>query len=132
MRSNELTLTTLPKSEACAGAIQPAMSSYHHRAIYIADHFKGFGPKQFRNLFHALGLSRCEISIDSRIVRWLNEFGFPIRLSEGALSDRNYYSFVSNGVQQLSAQRGLYPCMRDAAIFASFDRGGWTEGNVVW
>ncbi len=44
---------------------------------FIDDHYQGFGPKHSRNLLQGLGLSRFEIPIDSRITKWLNEFGFP-------------------------------------------------------
>lgn len=101
-------------------------------ADFIADHFKGFGPKQSRNLLQSLALTKCEIPIDSRITKWLNDLGFPVKLSAGALSDRDYYNFVSEGFQRLCAQSGIYPCILDAAIFASFDRGGWSEENIVW
>lgn len=101
-------------------------------AGFVAKHFKGFGPKQSRNLLQSLGLTRFEIPIDSRITKWLNDFGFPVKLSAGALSDANYYEFVSEGFQQLCAKSDVYPCVLDAAIFASYDQGGWTEDNVVW
>jgi hypothetical protein len=101
-------------------------------AAFVSKHFKGFGPKQSRNLLQSLGLTRYEIPIDSRIVKWLNEFGFPIHLTAGALSDPSYFDFVSDGFQQLCLQSELVPCLVDAAIFSSFDKGGWTEENVVW
>jgi hypothetical protein len=97
---------------------------------YIDDELKGFGPKQSRNLLQWLGLTRYEIPIDSRITKWLNQFGFPIRLSASALSDKNYYDFISDGIQALCAETGIYPCILDAAIFTSYDKGGWTEENL--
>lgn len=101
-------------------------------ADFIADTFHGFGPKQARNLLQSLGLTRHEIPIDSRITKWLNEFGFPVRLSASALADRDYYAFVMDGVQALCQACELMPCVLDAAIFASFDGDGWTEENIVW
>lgn len=101
-------------------------------AAFVADRFKGFGPKQSRNLLQSLGLTRYEIPIDSRVTRWLNDFGFPVRLSAWALSDPNYYNFVSEGVQELCRQSNIYPCVLDAAIFTSFDQGGWSEKNIIW
>lgn len=100
-------------------------------ADFVEDQFKGFGPKQSRNLLQSLGLTKYEVPIDSRITRWLNDMGFPVKLTAGALSDRNYYNFVSEGFQQLCAKSRVYPCVLDAAIFTSYDRGGWTEENVV-
>lgn len=101
-------------------------------AHFIAAHYKGFGPKQSRNLLQSLGLTRYEIPIDSRIIKWLNDFGFPLKVSASALSDPDYYEFVMDGIQQLCAECGIYPCVLDAAIFASFDGDGWTAENVIW
>jgi hypothetical protein len=97
----------------------------------MEDKFKGFGPKQSRNLLQGLGLSRFEIPIDSRITKWLNAIGFPLKLTANALQDRNYYNFVSDGFQKLCEACEIMPCVLDAAIFSSFDEGKWTEENVV-
>ena len=99
---------------------------------FIDEHFQGFGPKQSRNLLQGLKLSRFEIPIDSRITKWLNDFGFPVKLTASALSDQNYFEFVSDGFQRLAEACGIPPCVLDAAIFSSFDGDGWTEENVVW
>ena len=101
-------------------------------ANFIDENLKGFGPKQSRNLLQTLGLSRYEIPFDSRIIKWLNIFGFPFKLSATALSDRNYYELISDGVQQLCSQSNIYPCVLDAAIFTSYDKGAWTDENVIW
>jgi len=100
-------------------------------AIFISKNLKGFGPKQSRNLLQSLGLTIYEIPIDSRIIKWLNEFGFPIKLTSIALSDHNYYNFVSDGFQELCKSCGIKPCVMDAVIFSSYDNH-WTEENVVW
>ena len=42
-------------------------------------------------------------------------------LSAAALGDRNYYNFISDGVQELCRQSGVKPCVLDAAIFISFE-----------
>lgn len=99
-------------------------------AGFIQDHFRGFGPKQSRNLLQAIGLSRYETPIDSRITKWLNQFGFPIRPTAAGLSDRHYYQVISDGFQQLSAACGILPCLLDAAIFSSYDGDEWTDANV--
>ena len=99
-------------------------------ANYIDDRFDGFGPKQSRNLLQALGLTRYEIPIDIRVTKWLNDFGFPIKLSATALADRYYYEFVSEGIRMLCAKSGVYPCILDATIFAMKDKDGWTDANV--
>ena len=101
-------------------------------ADYIDDTFKGFGPKQSRNFLQSLGLTIYEIPIDSRITNWLNDFGFPVNLSGAGLQDRAYYHFVSDGIQHLCDEASVYPCVLDAAIFSSYDSGGWNAENVVY
>lgn len=98
----------------------------------VAACLRGFGPKQSRNLLQGLGLTRYEIPIDSRLIKKLPDFGFPITLSAALLSDPDYYEFVLDGIQQLCLASKLFPCELDAAIFASFDGEQWTEENVVW
>jgi len=100
-------------------------------AEFIDDHLKGFGPKQARNLLQSLGLTGYEIPVDSRIIKWLNEFGFPIKLSSVGLTDKNYYNFILDGLQQLCERSGVYPCVLDAAIFSSFDTA-WPEDKLIW
>jgi hypothetical protein len=111
--------------------LHPGPEMERQAARFVDEKFKGFGPKQSRNLLQGLGLSRFEVPIDSRITKWLNEFGFPVTLTAGALADRNYFEFVSDGFQRLAEACGIAPCVLDAAIFSSFDEGGWTEENVV-
>ncbi len=100
-------------------------------ADYIQEKFRGFGPKQARNLLQALGLTRFEVPIDSRVIDWLNEFGFPVRLNSTALADNNYYIFVSEGIQVLCAKSGVFPCILDAAIFSLKDGDSWNDTNVL-
>jgi len=111
---------------------KPTVKVNCEAADFIDDNLSGFGPKQSRNLLQSLGLSKHEIPIDSRITKWLNDFGFPVKLSADALSDRNYYRFVSEGFRELCKASGVMPCVMDAAIFSSYDKGGWTEQNIVW
>ena len=96
----------------------------------VREEFAGFGPKQSRNLLQTLGLTRYEIPVDSRITRWLNAFGFPLRLGTTPLSDPDYYNFVLDGIQAICESAGILPCVLDAAIFSSFDEG-WEDSNVI-
>jgi len=96
----------------------------------IIDNLRGFGPKQSRNLLQGLGLTRYEVPIDSRITKWLNNFGFPLVLSATALADRNYFNFVSEGFQQICKACDISPCVLDAAIFSSFDTEKWSDENM--
>ena len=98
----------------------------------LNDTLIGFGPKQSRNFLQALGLTKFEIPIDSRITDWLNEFGFPVTLKSTALQDKDYYHFVSDGIQILCDRAGIYPCVLDAVIFSSFDNNEWTEENSIY
>ncbi len=100
-------------------------------AEIIIDSLKGFGPKQSRNLLQSLGLTRFEIPIDSRITKWLTDFGFPIKLSATSLSDKNYYNFVLDGFQRICDACDIFPCVMDAAIFSSFDED-WPEDKLIW
>ena len=90
-------------------------------AKIVMDNLKGFGPKQSRNLLQALGLTKYEIPVDSRITKWLTKFGFPIKLSATALGDENYYNFVQDGFQKICEACDVLPCVMDAVIFSSFD-----------
>lgn len=101
-------------------------------ASFIAECFKGFGPKQSRNLLQDLGLIRWEILIDSRTTKWLKGFGFPVCPSAAALSDPGYYNLVVNGLQHLCRKARVYPCILDAAIFTSFDKGRWSEEKMTF
>ena len=44
--------------------------------------------------------------------------------------DRGHYCFVPNSIQELCKACDIVPCILDASIFVSFDRGGWTEEIV--
>lgn len=101
-------------------------------AEHVQQHFLGFGPKQSRNVLQSLGLTRYEIPIDSRLTDWLNEFGFPVHLSAGALGDDDYYRFVSDGIQMLCERSGVLPWIFDAAVFALRDSADWTDENVIF
>lgn len=101
-------------------------------AEHVQKHFLGFGPKQSRNVLQSLGLTRYEIPIDSRLTDWLNDFGFPVRLSAGALGDDNYYRFVSDGIQMLCQRSDVLPCIFDAVVFALRDSAEWTDENVIF
>ena len=98
----------------------------------LANDFNGFGPKQSRNFLQAIGLTKYEIPIDSRITTWLNDFGFPVALTSSPLGDKGYYHFVSDGIQELCEKAEIYPCMLDAAIFSSFDNDEWTDENTIF
>jgi len=85
-------------------------------AQLLADRLKGVGPKQSRNLLQALGLTRFEIPLDSRVVGWLREnLGWLICV-EG-LSDKDNYEELLNRVQSSCESAGVLPTVFDAAAF---------------
>ena len=96
-------------------------------ATYIDETFKGFGPKQSRNLLQELGLARYEIPIDSRLTAWLNEFGFPTELNASVLRSRRRYELVLDEIQRLCQKADKYPCIFDAAVFALADGEAWND-----
>ncbi len=98
-------------------------------ADFARQNLHGIGPKQARNLWQMLGLTRFEIPIDSRVVKWLNDYGFPVKLSASALSDPNYYNFIMDGIQELCTSANVFPCILDAVIFSENDDGEWPEMN---
>ena len=65
-----------------------------------------------------------------RLIKWLNDFGFPIHLSASALSDPDYYHFISDGIQALCKKANVYPCIFDAAVFSSYDKDQWSAGEL--
>jgi len=88
-------------------------------AIFVDNALKGFGPKQSRNLWQWLGLTRFEIPLDSRVTNWLNQNQiFPFTLSARALDDENYYAFVMDGLRMVCDAAGVLPCVFDAAVFS--------------
>jgi hypothetical protein len=95
-------------------------------AALVDAGLEGIGPKQARNLWQHVGMTRYEIPLDSRILKWLKSVNFPIAVSANALVSADYYDFILDGVQELCKHSDVLPCVLDAAIFASFDPE-WNE-----
>jgi hypothetical protein len=101
-------------------------------ATYMDNAFVGFGPKQSRNFWQSLGLTRYEFVLDSRVLKWLRSTDFPIPLSSMALGEDDYYCFVSDILRQWCLQATVLPCVFDAAVFSSFDFEDWPENAPVY
>lgn len=101
-------------------------------AAYISKIFTGFGPKQSRNFWQSLGLTRYEFVLDSRVIKWLTSMHFPVPISSLALSEEEYYCYISDLLRGWCIQAGVLPCVLDAAIFCSFDSTEWSENTLVW
>lgn len=99
-------------------------------ARWVDLSLKGFGPKQSRNFLQWLGLTRFEIPLDSRVVRWANDFGFPVHLSAAGLADEAYYEFVLDGLQMMCNALDVLPCELDAMIFIQSEPPDWTGGRA--
>ena len=115
-----------------SSADSPDYMHEREAARWIASGFRGLGPKQSRNFLQCLGLTRYEVPIDSRITKWLTGIGFPVALSATALSDPNYYEFVSDGLREIAAAAGVLPCVLDAAVFSAADGDSWNEADVIF
>jgi len=98
----------------------------HHQleceAARYMDGYEGFGPKQSRNFWQDLGLTRYAFVLDSRITDWLKRTNFPVPLSSVALGDEGYYVFLSDVLLELCVKANVLPCVLDAAVFASYDK----------
>ena len=77
---------------------------------------KGFGPKQSRNLWQWLGLTRYETPLDSRVVKWINR-NLSIQVDKDNLIDDAYYDAVMDYIQDVCGRAGVLPCLWDAAAF---------------
>jgi thermostable 8-oxoguanine DNA glycosylase len=121
-----------PRTEAILQEVigEATPAAERKAAEFIQQHYAGLGPKQACNLLQGLGVSKYEIPIDSRISRWLNHFGFPVRIAAAPLADSDYYNLISDGIQAMCRQSNTIPCVLDAAIFSSYDGDGWTDENV--
>jgi N-glycosylase/DNA lyase len=118
----------------------PAIAEERDVANYIAAVFSGIGPKQARNILQALGLTRFEIPIDSRVGEWLQtKLQFPLPIKEGDqgaainhVSGPRYYEVVMDAIQELCRAADEFPCVLDAAIFSEGDEHSWTPEQLVY
>lgn len=81
--------------------------------------YKGFGSKEARSFLLALGVTKYEIPIDYKLIKWLKNFDFPIKFSKIALQDILFYHFVSDGIQKLCEISEIYPCVLYSTIISS-------------
>ncbi|MCA0452353.1 MAG: hypothetical protein LCI00_00035 [Chloroflexi bacterium] len=104
------------------------------KASNYMEHFIEFGPKQSRNFWQSLGLTRYVFVLDSRILRWLRQY---LKIQNGVLTgqglgDVQYYQFISDLLLNLCIQANVLPCVLDAAIFDSFDEGKEWSSETIW
>ena len=98
------------------------------------NRFLEFGPKQSRNFWQSLGLTRYTFVLDSRILRWLRQ---QVAIETGLLTpqglgDNGYYRFISDLLRDLCDEADVLPCLLDAAVFDSFDEDREWTVNEIW
>jgi thermostable 8-oxoguanine DNA glycosylase len=81
----------------------------------------GIGPKQSRNFWQSLGLTRYEIPIDSRVLKWFEQ-NLNIEFPNSGLQDENFYCMVQDSIRDLCSRANILPCMLDIAIFSSYEK----------
>jgi hypothetical protein len=87
------------------------------KAAHWADeHFAGIGPKQSRNLWQWLGLTRYEVPLDSRVTDWINNH-LSVRVEKKFLLRLDYYEAILDYLQAVCEKAGVLPCELDAAAF---------------
>ena len=89
----------------------------------------GFGPKQARNLWQWLGLTRYEIPIDSRVAKWVNGGNLSFKIDSKKLGAGRYYELLADQIRVICVAAEVLPCVLDACIFAAAD-GGWDAESV--
>jgi hypothetical protein len=96
---------------------RPEHAAAERRAAHFIDEsFEGFGPKQSRNLWQWLGLSRYEIPLDRRVARWINT-NLSQKVNLKRLGSADYYESVLDYIQAMCARAKVLPCIFDAAAF---------------
>ena len=105
----------------------PSHSDLERQAArFLQKHLKGLGPKQSRNFWQSLGLTRYEVPVDSRVLRWCRK-ELELDLPSPALSDNKFYEMVVDALGALCQQVNVLPCLFDAAVFSLFERTVETE-----
>lgn len=102
------------------GSLERELTIFDERKLadMVDRSFKGFGSKEARSFLLALGVTKYEIPIDIPLIRWLENFGFPIKFSKTALQDILFYHFVSDGIQKLCEISDIYPCVLYTSILS--------------
>lgn len=95
-------------------------------SYYAAATFAGIGPKQSRNLWQWLGLTRYEIPLDSRICNWINN-NLSAKVDVVKLGDSGYYDAALDYVQAICNKADVLPCIFDAGAFDYEEKGNTTE-----
>lgn len=99
-------------------------------ARWADESFAGLGPKQSRNLWQWLGLTRYEIPLDSRVTEWVNG-NLTCKIEAKRLGQLRYYESALDSLQAICEKADALPCELDAAAFDYEDLGlGSTRGTT--
>jgi hypothetical protein len=96
-------------------------------ARWADEEFAGLGPKQSRNLWQWLGLTRFEIPLDGRVTKWVNQ-NLTLKIEPKRLNRLSYYESALDHLQAVCDKARVLPCELDAAAFDYEDLG---QGNVM-
>jgi len=103
------------------GAATECIATERKAAQLVMDNMFGFGPKQSRNLWMCLGLTRYEIPIDSRVAKWFGALSPPLVINMKKIGQPRYYVEIESHIQALCQEAQVLPCLMDAAVFGSFE-----------
>jgi hypothetical protein len=93
----------------------------------------GFGPKQARNLWQCLGVTRYEIPLDSRVCGWINAIPSSFRVDVDRLySSVPYCESTMCHIQAVCEAAAVLPCDFDAAVFVTADNEEWPDNDDVF
>lgn len=107
-------LSQIPRNASAAACI-----ALERDAARLATRLDGIGPKQSRNLWICLGVTRYEIPLDSRVADWVNKYLPPLRIETPRLQSMKYYEAIESEIQALCEKADVFPCEFDAAAFMS-------------
>jgi hypothetical protein len=108
---------------------QPGDQALERDAARWADEaLAGLGPKQSRNFWQWLGLTRYEIPLDSRVTEWINK-NLSAKVEAKRLGNIAYYESVLDWLQGICKKAGVLPCQLDAAAF-DYENVGVGKGPV--
>ncbi len=100
-------------------------------ADYVDRHYKGFGSKQARNFWQALGLTRYVCVVDSRVKRWCSDnLDGPWAGFEP--NNRKSYNDMADLLQEICFQARILPCLFDAAAFSYSESGEQEALEASW
>jgi hypothetical protein len=91
-------------------------AAVERKAAHFISELSGFGPKQSRNLWQWLGLTRYEIPLDSRLTTYIN-LNLSMKVDVKRLGNRQYYESVLDYLQDVCREAQILPCVLDAAAF---------------